>query len=497
MNVDLLTPEPQLEFANGGLCHDIRFGIGHFGTYDSTSEKPREIKLGIIGSNETIDSLTEWLDDCRGEIAAKKSNQPNLFPPFPGFAPEHSFRSRLTWDDSTLRAVHFSQKPATRRADFNKILEDTARLYTEEIAHILDKSDVSVIVCALPMEQLKATTAAYMASYLEDDLKSDSDAETQDDKDNKGQEVVQALYDFHDYLKAESLAFRVPIQIVLPATYDETKQAAQKKIFNRDQQDEATRAWNFHTALYYKARGVPWRMVRQPHDLTTCYLGISFFNTLDREKLYASSAQVFNERGEGIVVRGGIAYKDKDDRQVHLDEEGANTITSNALQKYFDEHNNYPARIVLHKTSSFTEQELFGFGKAFEEKGIKNIDYVHVRESHTKLFRTMSYPPLRGTLWQHEDKKGILYTKGSVPFYETYPGKYPPGTIYIDSTHAQRSFREIATEIFALTKMNWNSTRFDQKVPITLKASREVGDILKYVKNTDSLSIPPHYRFYM
>ncbi|CAN5601797.1 hypothetical protein BH10ACI3_BH10ACI3_09440 [soil metagenome] len=115
----------------------------------------------------------------------------------------------------------------------------------------------------------------------------------------------------------------------------------------------------------------------------------------------------------------------------------------------------------------------------------------------TPFFRTKSYPPLRGTLWQHEDKKGILYTKGSVPFYETYPGNYPPGTTYIDSTHAQRSFREIASEVFALTKMNWNSTRFDQKVPITLKASRDVGDILKYAKNTEAPSIPPHYRFYM
>jgi len=494
MKIDLLTPEPQLEFANGGLCHDVRFGIGHFGTYDSGTDKaPKDIKLGIIGSNETIDSLTEWLEECRGEIPAKKSNQPNLFPPFPGFSPEHGFHSKLTWDDSTIRAIYFNQKPATRRADFNKILEDTAKLYTEEISRILDKSDVSVIVCALPLEQLKATTAAYMTASLADEPTS----ENEDSKESKDKDVVQALYDFHDYLKAESLAFRVPIQIVLPATYDETKQAAQKKIFNRDQQDEATRTWNFHTALYYKARGVPWRMLRKPSDLTTCFLGISFFNTLDRKNIYASSAQVFNERGEGIVVRGGIAYKDTEDRQVHLDEEGAYTIVNTALQKYFDEHNNYPARIVLHKTSSFTEYELAGFGKAFNEKGIRNVDYVHVRESSTKLFRTKNYPPLRGTLWHHEDNKGILYTKGSVPFYETYPGKYPPGTIYIDSTYAQRTFSEIASEIFALTKMNWNSTRFDQKVPITLKASREVGDILKYVRNSESPSLPPHYRFYM
>ncbi len=205
------------------------------------------------------------------------------------------------------------------------------------------------------------------------------------------------LYDFHDYLKAESLGLRVPVQIVLPATYDETKHSAQKKIINRDQQDEATRAWNLHTALYYKSRGVPWRMIRQEADLSACFLGVSFFRTLDRQKLYANSAQVFNERGEGVVVRGGLAYEDKDDRQVHLDAEGSHNLVITALEAFKDEHFHYPARIVVHKTSSFSEKELEGFAKAFKKKGIDKVDYVYLRPSHTRLFRTSNYPTLRGT----------------------------------------------------------------------------------------------------
>ena len=31
---------------------------------------------------------------------------------------------------------------------------------------------------------------------------------------------------------------------------------------------EATRAWNIHTALYYKAGGIPWRLVRDAAELT-------------------------------------------------------------------------------------------------------------------------------------------------------------------------------------------------------------------------------------
>lgn len=218
---------------------------------------------------------------------------------------------------------------------------------------------------------------------------------------------------------------------------------------------------------------------------------------MDKTKLYASSAQVFNERGEGVVVRGGLAYEDKDDRQVHLDNEGAYNIIISALETFWGEHFHYPARIVLHKTSAFSEKEISGFSKAFNEKGIKNVDYVYLRQSSTRLFRISNYPALRGTLWQQQDRSGILYTKGSIPFYETYPGKYPPRSLYIDCSEAQKTFKELAGECLALTKMNWNSTRFDQQLPITLRASREVGQILKYLDDKDSSMIPPSYRFYM
>jgi hypothetical protein len=43
----------------------------------------------------------------------------------------------------------------------------------------------------------------------------------------------------------------------------------------RQVQDPATRAWNFHTALYYKAGGIPWRLIRDA-DSETCFIGASF-----------------------------------------------------------------------------------------------------------------------------------------------------------------------------------------------------------------------------
>jgi hypothetical protein len=79
-------------------------------------------------------------------------------------------------------------------------------------------------------------------------------------------------------------------------------------------QDEATRAWNFFCALYYKAGGIPWRLARESTDLMTCYMGISFYHDPTSETLSTSVAQVFNERGEGMVVRGGPAVLDDEDK---------------------------------------------------------------------------------------------------------------------------------------------------------------------------------------
>ena len=103
------------------------------------------------------------------------------------------------------------------------------------------------------------------------------------------------------------MRLRTPIQLVLPGTYAQSTRARTRFERERHLQDEATRAWNFHKALYYKAGGTPWRLVRDPSALTTRYVGVSFYRSRDRATIATSIAQVFNERGEGIIVRGALA----------------------------------------------------------------------------------------------------------------------------------------------------------------------------------------------
>ena len=492
MRVEFLQPEPELEFGNGGKCQDMKFGIGHYGTFDFANlDGPRRIKLGMVGTDESLGALSEWLIRCQDIIPAKPSNQPRLYPPFPGFTPTQGFHSTLSWNRNDFRRV---QIPADIPVltDFNQTVEKVVDLYVEEIAQVIEKSDVDVIVCAPPLEHLYLTTPS-----VPDEDEIETAVPEDKSEEEEEQDEAPTRFDFHDMLKAKSLAFRIPLQIVLPGTYDKSKQTAQRKLFNRTQQDEATRAWNLHTALYYKARGIPWRITRGASDVSTCYLGVSFFRTLDRERIYAGSAQVFNERGEGVVVRGGLAYEDKDDRQIHLDKTGAYNLIATALEAFRGEHFHYPARVVIHKTSEFSKDEAAGCVQFLTEKGISLVDLMYVRDSRTRLFRSKNYPPPRGTLWYLEDRRAALYTKGSVYFYETYPGSYPPRSLFLDCTQAQKSVKDLAWECLALSKMNWNNTRFDGLLPITLRAAKQVGSILKYLEGESSNKISPAYRFYM
>ncbi len=91
------------------------------------------------------------------------------------------------------------------------------------------------------------------------------------------------------------------------------------------------------------------------------------------------------------------------------------------------------------------------------------------------------YPPLRGTLLSLSEDEHVLYTHGSVPYYRTYPGLFVPRTLGIRPATIERSVEEIATEILALSKINWNRARLDGKWPITLLTARRVGSILRHV----------------
>jgi argonaute-like protein implicated in RNA metabolism and viral defense len=166
-----------------------------------------------------------------------------------------------------------------------------------------------------------------------------------------------------------------------------------------------------------------------------------------------------------------------------------------ALGRYRQEHKTLPARVALYKTSPFDEAELAGFTAALDELAIDSADLISVGSGDARLFRRGAYPPLRGTYVALDERNVLVYTRGSVDFYRTYPGPYVPQPLAIRCDQTDLSPRELAEEVLALTKMNWNNTQFDGYWPITVRAAREVGNILKYV-GTDE-PVGARYAYYM
>jgi hypothetical protein len=278
-----------------------------------------------------------------------------------------------------------------------------------------------------------------------------------------------------------------------PETWDEDfKPAAGAE--RRRVQDPATRAWNLHTALYLKAGGAPWRLIRSFSDVATCYLGVSFFRSTDNTQIHTSTAQMFNERGEGVVVRGQRAAVSKEDRRPYLPEDAAYELMTTALNAYRAEHGHFPARLVVHKTSRFEGSEVAGFRSAATHLRVERIELVWVHESDTlRLFRKGAHPPLRGTLLLADPSRSVLYTRGSIDFYETYPGMYLPDPISLRPLEQDHSPERLAEETLALTKLNWNHSQLDGRLPITLRAARKVGDILRHLPAEGATARRYHY----
>jgi hypothetical protein len=477
--------EPELEFARGGRHIDIRYGLSTLGPLDRTGElAPRAIRVGVVGDTESVDGFQQWIAKCRGGIEAKPSPLSTLFPSFPGFGTTGAFCDFVCTPQLTANISRADLDELAALEPAPLLIERSVGRYLDEAANLIENTNADVIVCILSPTLLKKIDVQSDHRRGPRSRKTASTAATAD-------KVV-----WHDLLKARAMKLRKPIQVTRPGTFGgRVQRYKQDGTSSLELQDEATRAWNFFSALYYKAGGIPWRLVRQPSDLTTCYVGISFFESKDHDALQTSVAQVFNERGEGVIVRGGPATIDKDDRSPHIRDEDAEELLSRALELYRTVHRTMPARLVCHKSSYFTAGEKAGCRAAAKTARIDGADLVSIRKSMTRLYRKGSYPPLRGTAVSVSDMETLLYTQGSIDFYRCYPGLYVPRALSVQWDDVEQSQRKLLEEILALTKMNWNSTQFVNSEPITLAASRNVGDILRYLGKDDP--IEARYSYYM
>lgn len=477
MKVQVL-PEPSLQFANNGVHVDIRGGLAAHGAFDRGAPNvPVPIGVGLVGTTATVDKVRDWIESCRDGVASREEKLRELRPPFPGMRDE-IFGTRLSLSDATTRTVSRHELQAALSAP--NALSRVVDVFLDHARDLAGRGRLDVLVIAPPVEVFALSDSKPAPTDAE--LDEAHDATTPDYSAN-----------FHDAFKAKALELAAPCQLLRPDTYGggSTRSRGTRRA---TLQEPATRAWNFHTALYYKAGGVPWRLLRHSSALSTCYVGASFFKSLAGDRMATSVAQVFNERGEGLIVQGGNATIDRRDLTPHLSAEDANKLLANGLASYRREHRNMPARVLVHKTSYFNEAEIEGCREAARAERVELLDLVSVRRAGARLLRAAVPAVVRGTTLTFDDRSGIVYLKGTVPYFRTYPGMYVPRGLEFTRDDGETAAIELAKELLDLSKLNFNNTQFDSGDPITIRAARRVGDILKHVG--EDKSVQSRFRYF-
>jgi len=479
MNIKLLE-EPLLEFGmNESICP--KRGISNFHPYDLENVRPEKIAIGVIGKSESIEIVLSWIEKCKKEIKNPKPKLNNLFASFPGFSKDTAFKSQIVYDPNYLRKINNSEIESVikKSEDLDALVENMVELYVNEIKYLAKNKNPDVILCVLD-EKLTSIFLGNANEVLKEETKEEDAVELEDDEEIENYNE----YNFRRLLKSRAMAYNIPIQIMRDRIANPTS----------DMQDLATIAWNFFSAIYYKASGVPWALKKESNSID-CFAGISFYKSRDRKTTQTSVTQIFNEHGKGVILRGGQIDMKKGDLEPHLSENQAFELMDNALKEYYEALKIFPQRLVVHKSSNYSQQEIDGFIKAAHENRINSVDLVTIMPSSLRLYREAGYPPLRGTFASIDDNNFLLYTRGFVNYFETYPGQYIPNPLHIRLFSHDESPEKICKEILGLTKMNWNNTQFDRKFPITIECSRKVGDILKYIDINETPQIK--YSFYM
>lgn len=504
--------EPKLQFGSYFEHQDTKTGLSEFGPFGKNIPglHPSEIKLGFIGTRETIAGVKEWIEQCGSEIESENSkvvrqrikevdDRPKLFGDgvfeneytdeplvrlykilnrdFIGFSKSSEFDSCFQMNDRWDRIIRPDEISKTLEIEEKqKKIWELVRLFNDQIRSLAETSPApDIIILALTPEMVdEAYTVQVTGSFY---------------------------LNFRRAIKAKSMKWGVPIQLVQRSTILGKKPKGRRLPL----QEKATRAWNFCTALYYKAEGIPWSPVSVERD--ACFIGIDFYIASergDKVTMRTSVAQAFDYLGQGLILRGDPFewIAEQQGKSPHLTQVGASRLVEATLREYIRVRGTPPKRVVIHKPSRFwgSDHGEYNERDGFIE-GIQTVfpgceyDLVALSRSRVRLFREGQYPPARGTYFSIEDDAHFLYTMGFVPYLETYPGNYVPEPWQIVERFGSSAPKELFRDVLELTKMNVNNCSFADGTPITLSFSGKIGEIMKHV--TDEDVVQASYRFYM
>ena len=494
----IVLDEPELEFRYGQRMADPRDGLSIFGPYDADlPSRPGRLPYILIGTGTGITAFKKWADAMnRPAIFAPNENQ-RLWPPFPGF--EAAFCSQ--WSSQPVRSYQIGGDRLTeisRRQDEYERTFEVVNCYLKEFekAAKLDEN-IGVAICIVPDEIWKncrpeSRVENPTGQKVSAKMKKSRKAGQYEMLANYDPQQYQLSTDFRRQLKARSMQYEIPVQILRESTLRLTDH----NVFGeRGLTPLSDRMWNISTTLYYKCGGKPWRLVTARDGV--CYIGIAFRRTAEKENTACCAAQMFLDTGDGIVFLGEYGpWYSSEARQLHLKKSDAYNLLRSILETYEKLEGKQLKEIFLHSRSDISKQEFSGYQEACP-KGAKLVG-IRVRTDRPytlRLFRTGNMPVLRGTFREVNNKTGLLWGSGFKPRIATYDGWETPVPLRIDVQHGNAPIERVAQDIFSLTKLNYNACHLGESQPVTVGLSNAVGEIL--ISNPTVSHRKPQLKFYI
>lgn len=461
--------EPEIEFGNGGKTTSVKRGLIEYGPRLNDAEH-HQVNVGVIGDRDSIQRLLKLFQDMHLGIHPGGDVDPGNVP-FPGLGQDSELKFSIHEKDLWRRYISgIDIRGLTNQGTTREKMEYFLELVESDI-ELLQRLDPqpSVIVVCLPEKVVNECTPEEGESS---DIRADGS-------------------DLRNRIKLLGMQYQMPTQLIKPDTLNTN---SDKKL--------ASRAWNIGVGLLYKSqRGHPWKT--KDLDPETCYAGISFYKERESDDnvLRAALAHVLIQ-GEHLILQSDPMEDTSEDEngQPHLSRAGAKSVVEQILNYYELQKETIPKRLVLHKSSDFWEDEREGFLDAAEEAGVRWNDYVRIRDrTNIRVFPQRQYPVIRGScLSIPDDDLHYLYTTGYVPEVATYEGSGIPEPIEVKPDEVCRTPpKELLEEVLFFTKLDWNTSDFAVKMPVTLRVSRKVGRVLSEVDTAGLNDVKAQYFYYM
>lgn len=496
--------EPKLKFGFDQSAEDCRDGLTLFGPFEKSSGP---IKVGVIGIEEHIKLYSSFVKMLNTTIHTDSTGRPF----YPGF--NAVFGRELP--NVPEAKIRIDKADVEEKLAISNLKERTYQIVSWYLDAMLKfiKDEETVIdiwyvlvsneILSLCRPKSRSGKASFDKKRIEIFNLGQTSLFADEDKQLEEYSLMyESDSDFHDQLKARALYNHIscPIQVVLESTlrFEPRKKGAE---YSNDM--KAHLAWTHSTALYYKLGKLPWKLDAVRDGV--CYVGLVFkkLQETGQQKGYAcSAAQMFLDSGDGVVFRGNIGpWLSKNKKTFHLDTQSAKSLLSIAIQSYKDKHGAYPKELFIHGRTAFTDDEWEGFEQAIQESDQTKLVGVTIKANNS--FRMLKDNPdtkekygiLRGLSLIVDEKSGYLWTKGFIPKTQTANHMEVSSPLYIEINRGDSDIKTVMKDILALTKLNYNACLYGDGIPVTLRFSDRIGDILTAIRDVNWAAKP--FKFYI